>query len=100
MQYIDLSELIHVLKAYVAIVTSKHLNLATIFVVSHFLIAKVTPGWRLNSGFWNLNYCPFPRNKDACPFKRGNNFKDYMNIFPGPNFVSPEWRCPKGEVQL
>ena len=23
-----------------------------------------------------------------------------MNIFPGPNFVSPEWRCPKGEVSL
>ena len=64
-QYIDLSELIHVLKAYVAIVTSKHLNSATIFVVSSFLIAKVTPGWRLNSGFWNLNYCPFPLNKDV-----------------------------------
>ena len=39
-QYIDLSELIHVLKA-VTVVTSEHLNLSTIFVVSHSLIAKV-----------------------------------------------------------
>ena len=29
-----------------------------------------------------------------CPFNRGNKNKDYVNIFPGPNFVSPEWRCP------
>ena len=28
------------------------------------------------------------------PFNRGNKNKDYVNIFPGPNFVSPEWRCP------
>ena len=31
---------------------------------------------------------------------------DYVNIFLGPNFVSPEWRCPlnrgapNGEVPL
>ena len=24
------------------------------------------------------------------PFNRGNKNKDYVNIFPGPNFVSPE----------
>ena len=41
-QNIDLSELIHVLKA-VASVTSEHLNLSTIFVVSHFSIAKMSP---------------------------------------------------------
>ena len=35
-QYMDLCELIHVLKA-VAIVTSEHLNLSTIFEVSHAL---------------------------------------------------------------
>ena len=35
-QNIDLIELIHVLKA-VAIVTSEHLNLSTIFAVSHAL---------------------------------------------------------------
>ena len=43
MQDIDLSdELIHVLEA-VAIVTSEHLNISVIFVVSDFLIAKVCP---------------------------------------------------------
>ena len=36
--YISLSDLIRVLKA-VAIATSEHLNLLTIFVVSHFLTA-------------------------------------------------------------
>ena len=30
----------------VAIVTSKHLDLCTVFVVSHFLIAKVSPEGR------------------------------------------------------
>ena len=43
-QCIDFSEIIHVLKA-VAIVTSQYLNLSTIFVVSHFLIAMMTPEW-------------------------------------------------------
>ena len=36
---------------YVIIVTSVHLNLSTLFVVDHFLIAKVSPEWRLNPGF-------------------------------------------------
>ena len=36
-----------------------------------------------------------------CPFSSlGNNYKDYLNIFLGPNFVSLELRCPKGEVPL
>ena len=38
-QYIDLSEIVHVLKA-IAIVTSKHLNLSTIFVVKHFSVLR------------------------------------------------------------
>ena len=25
--------------------------------------SKIENGWRLNSGFWNLNYCPFPLNR-------------------------------------
>ena len=80
--------------------STEHLNLATILVVSHFLIAKVTPGLRLNSGFWNLNYCPFPLNKDV-PSKEVTILKIIiMYILPGPNFVSPEWRCRKGEVPL
>ena len=79
-------KLIRVLKA-VAIVSNKHFNLSLIFLVSHFWIAKVSPEWRLNLGFGTQKKCPFP-------FKRGGRYKDYVNIFPGPNFVSLERRCP------
>ena len=44
-QYIDLSEIVHVMKA-VAIVSSVHLKLSMIIVVSHFFSAKVSPEWR------------------------------------------------------
>ena len=27
-------------------------------------------------------------------FNTGNKYKDHVNIFLGPNFVFPEWRCP------
>ena len=57
-QYIDLSELIHVLKV-VTVLTSEHLNLSTIFVVNHLLIAKKTPEWRVNPGFATQKKCPF-----------------------------------------
>ena len=29
-----------------------------------------------------------------CRFSRGNKYKAYVKIFPGPNFVFPEKRCP------
>ena len=29
-----------------------------------------------------------------CPFNRSNRYKDYVKGFPGPDFVSREWRCP------
>ena len=61
-QYINLSEIVHVLKA-VAIVTRVHFNISMIFVVSHFLIAKVSPEWRLNPGFGTKKKCPFPLNR-------------------------------------
>ena len=36
-----------------------------------------------------------------CPSSSlGIKYKDYLNIFPGPNLVSLELRCPKGEVPL
>ena len=91
-QYIDLREIVHVLKA-VTIVTSVRLNsLSMIFVVSHFLIAKVSPKWRLTPGFGIQKKCPFPlvnrgvlsievantkimwtflRDKILCPLNRG-----------------------------
>ena len=45
-----LIEIVHVLKA-VAIRISEHINLSTIFVVSHFLSAKVSREWRSNPDF-------------------------------------------------
>ena len=48
-----------------------------IFVVSHFLIAKVSPEWRLNRSFETQKKCPFPLNR-RCPFSRGYKYKDYV----------------------
>ena len=91
-QFIDWREIVHVLKA-VTVVTSVRLNnLSMIFVVSHFLIAKVSPKWRLNPGFGIQKKCSFPlvnrgvpsievantkimstflRDKVLCPLNRG-----------------------------
>ena len=53
----------HVLRA-VPIVTRVHLiNISMIFVVSHFLSAKVTPEWRLNPSFGTKKKCPSPLNR-------------------------------------
>ena len=45
----------------VAIVTDEHFS--TLFVVSHFFSAKVSPEWRLNPGFRTQKKCPFPLNR-------------------------------------
>ena len=50
----------HILTA-VPIVTRVHLlNISMIFVVSHFLSAKVTPEWRLNPSFGTKKKSPSP----------------------------------------
>ena len=49
-QYIDLSEVVHVVKNDI-ILTSVHPKLSTSFVVLHVLSGKVSPKWRLNMGF-------------------------------------------------
>ena len=64
----DLSELIHVLKA-VSIVTRGQLNLSMMFVDSHFLIAKVSPEWRLNPALTTQKRCPFPWIEVSCQQK-------------------------------
>ena len=61
-QYINLSEIVHVLKA-VPIVTRVHLNISMIFVVSLLLSAKVTPEWRLNPSFGTNKKCPSLLNR-------------------------------------
>ena len=62
----DLSELIHDLKA-VSVVTGGQLNLSMMFVDSHFLIAKVSPEWRLNSALATQKRCLFPLNYRGVP---------------------------------
>ena len=51
MQYIDSSEIVHVVKVVVIVPTCEHFNLPTLSVVSHFLSVKVSPEWRFNMGF-------------------------------------------------
>ena len=61
MKTIDLSEIVHVLKA-VIILTSVHLNLSNPFVVSHVKSAKALPEQRLN-WFGDPEKCFFPLNR-------------------------------------
>ena len=84
MQYIDWSELIHVLKD-LPIMTSEHLYLSTIFVVSHFwrTFDCYSLDWRLHQVFGTLKKCPFPLNRDV-PSLEVTNTK-IMWIYPGPN---------------
>ena len=49
-QYIDLSEVVHVVKNDI-ILKSVHPKLSTFFAVCHVLSCKVSPKWRLNMGF-------------------------------------------------
>ena len=79
MQYINLSEVVHVLKA-VAIVTRVHLNISLIFTISHFLIAKVSPEWRLNPGFGTKKKCLSSLNRGV------PSIEDQI--------CAPEWSCP------
>ena len=99
-QYIDLGGIIHGLKA-VTIVTSEFLNLYInhFWGLSHFLSDEVSPGWRPKPSLGTQKKCPFPLYKGV-PSIEYNKYKDYVNIFSGPNFVSLEWSCPKGEVPL
>ena len=69
----------HILTA-VPIVTRVHLlNISMIFVVSHFLSAKVTREWRLNPSFGTKKKCPSPLNRGVpsiedqilCPLNGG-----------------------------
>ena len=48
-----------------------------------------------------------PRDKEKCPLNGGVPLLEVTStkiirtiIFSGPKFASPEWRCPKEEVQL
>ena len=52
-------------------------------------------------GFGTQQKCPLvPGRNKGVSSDKGNNYKDYVNIFPGPNSVSPDWRCPRREIPL
>ena len=82
MQYKDLSEIVHVVKV-VAIVTSVHLNLSKILVVSQFLSAHMSPERRLNPCFRTQKKCPFPLNK------RGSSTQRLWGRFSVTTFSDP-----------
>ena len=82
-QYIDLSELIHVLKV-VTVVASEHLNPSTIFVVNHFLIAKVIPEWRVNPGYGTQKKCLFSSIEVSLQYRKQK--QRLCEHFPGTKF--------------
>lgn len=73
----------------------------------HWIGDKPVKGW-----CWSYEYMKKIYENHICemgtqkkypfrvPFKRSNRYKDCVIIFPRPNFVSLELRCPKGEVPL
>ena len=63
---------------------SVHFNL----FLSHFLSAKVSPEWRIKVGYLE-KVSLF--SEQRCTLNVANRNKDYVNIFPGPDFVSPGW---------
>ena len=59
LQYIDVNEIVQFVKAAIMVI-SVHLKISTFFVVSHVLSAKVSPEWRLNTGFRPRKPVSFP----------------------------------------
>ena len=58
LQYIDLSQIVHVVEAII-IVIRVHWNLSTVFVVSHVLSAKVFPSGGQTRVLWPRKMSPF-----------------------------------------
>ena len=85
MHYIDLNNIVQFVQSF-TIAICVLLKMSTFCVVSYYLIAKASPEWSLS--------LDFRTQKKLCPFNRGNRYKNYVGVFPGPNFLSPEWRCP------
>ena len=60
---------------------------------SHFEHLFCVSWMEVKFGFWDPQKVSLSLEK-RCPLKRGNNYSGYVNILPGPNIVTPEWRCP------
>ena len=79
-QYFDFSDIVQFVKASI-IVIRVHLKISTLFMVSHFFSAKVSPEWRLNPAL-EPRKCHFPLNKGV-PSKEVINAK-IMWVFLRP----------------
>ena len=62
--YHYMSEIVQFVKASI-IVISVHLKISTLFVVSHFLNAKVLLNGNKNPVFWTQKKCPFTLTGDV-----------------------------------
>ena len=60
--FIDLSEIVKFVKASTFFISAQ-LKISTLVVISHTFRAKVSPEWRLNSGFRTQKKCPLPLNR-------------------------------------
>ena len=94
LNFINLTYIAKFLKASTFVI-SANLKISTLFVVSHFLSAKVSSEWRLNLGFGTQKKCSFSlnrgvpsrevsldtknmwvffRDQSLCPLNRGVNY--------------------------
>ena len=54
-------------------------------------VLKMSPEWRLNPGYFQVPERLSFSLEYRCPFDWGNKYKDYVSIFPVPDFT---WKCP------
>ena len=87
--FINLTYIAKFLKASTFVI-SANLKISTLFVVSHFLSAKVFSEWRLNLGFGTQKKCSFSLNRGVPAREVSGTKNNYVGVFPGPKFVSLE----------
>ena len=87
LNFINLTYIAKFLKAFTFAI-SANLKISTLFVVSHFLSAKVSSEWRLNLGFRTQKKCFFSLNRGVPSREVSDTKNNYVGVFPGPKFVS------------
>ena len=89
---INLSEIAQFVKAVIK--TSRYHSLGINPLCGQWrLSVKVSSEWRLNLGLGTQKRCPLALNRGISSLKVTDT-KTMWAFFPGPNFVSTEWRCP------
>ena len=56
-----------------------------------FWVLKMSREWSLNPGYFQVPERLSFSLEYRCPFDWGNKYKDYVSIFPVPDFT---WECP------